>query len=232
VSTDLVGGVRAGRRKSWFGDQVGDASMKSSEGVAQHPGATNTNSRVRRGSLLTAPASSDVSNQHGGEGVPKRLKEQVEVMQKPSREAQKSFTWDSTVGPAISVDANAVQPRKSAMSHDTALKLLGLSGGENKTKAGVSRTVEDFTEQEVTKAFQGECQTQALRGETGKMRDTHEAYQVILKVIRAKNRFLRRRTARREAADMEAALTVASAASIFKKTALGQNLDMHGLEIK
>ena len=65
----------------------------------------------------------------------------------------------------------------------------------------VSRTVEDFTEQEVTKAFQGECQTQggsyddskaaihpsdilllllALRGETGKMRETHEAYQVLL----------------------------------------------------
>ena len=108
------------------------------------------------------------------------------------------------------------------MSHDTALKLLGLSGGQNKTRAGVgassqdqnltllwptwwvifpqvSRTVEDFTEQEVTKAFQGECQTQgkpsnanivpihpannlilvlALRGETGKMRETHEAYQV------------------------------------------------------
>ena len=71
------------------------------------------------------------------------------------------------------------------MSHDMALKLLGLSGGENKTRAGVSvvrfpnwvpgepdlgeswfqrsvqvsRTVEDFSEQEVTKAFQGECQT-------------------------------------------------------------------------
>ena len=75
-------------------------------------------------------------------------------------------------------------------------------------------------------------------------------HQVILKVIRAKNRwlgsslslspniilvfcrFLRRRTARRESADMEAALTVASAASIFKKTALGQNIDMHGLQIK
>ena len=79
VPTDLVGGVRAGRRKSWFGDQVGDASMKSSEGVAQHQGATNTHSRVRRGSLVTTPASSDVSNQHGGEGVPKRLKEQVDV---------------------------------------------------------------------------------------------------------------------------------------------------------
>ena len=65
--------------------------------------------------------------------------------------------------------------------------------------------MEDFTEQEVTKAFQGECQSQgefssasiyiievsihpsdslvlflALRGETGKMRETHEAYQVTL----------------------------------------------------
>ena len=74
-------------------------------------------------------------------------------MQKPSREAQKSFTWDASVGSGTSVDANAVQQRKysgkniiitfqnqnrSAMSHDMALKLLGLSGGENKTRAGVS----------------------------------------------------------------------------------------------
>ena len=87
-------------------------------------------------------------------------------MQKPSREAQKSFTWDATVGPAIHVDANPGPTRKykhnkmvakkthksliafslvypilfvdrAVMSHDTALKLLGLSGGQNKTKAGV-----------------------------------------------------------------------------------------------
>ena len=30
--------------------------------------------------------------------------------------------------------------RRSAMSHDTALKLLGLSGGQNKTRAGVGGT--------------------------------------------------------------------------------------------
>ena len=39
-------------------------------------------------------------------------------------------------------------------------------------------------------------------------------------------RFLRRRAAKRETADIESALTVASAASAFKKNALGQNLDM------
>jgi len=219
VPTDLV--LAKGRRKSWFVDLgKGDAALtgsggKSGEGAQDQllQNGTNPSSRVRRVSLVT-----DVEKlQPGGEAAMKRLREQVEVMQKPSREAQKSFTWDATVGPGISVDANAGQPRKSAMSHDTALKLLGLSGGQNKTRAGVSRTVEDFTEQEVIKAFQGECQTQALRGETGKMRETHEAYQVILKVIRVKNRFLRRRTARRESSDIEAALTVSSAATVFKK---------------
>ena len=130
VPTDLGGG--RSRRKSWFGDQGGDAAStsggKGNEG-GQHQlqSATNPNSRVRRGSLVTAPGSgSNVDNQHGGEGATKRLREQVkviegckieinlrlQVMQKPSREAQKSFTWDATVGPAISVDANAGQPRK------------------------------------------------------------------------------------------------------------------------
>ena len=33
-------------------------------------------------------------------------------MQKARREAQKSFTWDATVGPAIPADPNAGQPRK------------------------------------------------------------------------------------------------------------------------
>ena len=35
-----------------------------------------------------------------------------QVMQKPSREAQKSFTWDASVGPAIHVDANPGPTRK------------------------------------------------------------------------------------------------------------------------
>ena len=38
-------------------------------------------------------------------------------------------------------------------------------------------------------------------------------------------RFLRRRAAKRETADIEAALTVASAASVFKKNALEQNVE-------
>ena len=128
MPSDLAGG--RSRRKSWFGEQGGDGASisggKSMEG-GQHQlqNATNHNSRVRRGSLVTAPES-DVDNQHGGEGATKRLREQVkviegckreinfglQVMQKPSREAQKSFTWDATVGPAISVDANAGQQRK------------------------------------------------------------------------------------------------------------------------
>ena len=128
MPTDSGGG--RGRRKSSVGEQAGDAGSitggRSSDGELQKS-AINPNSRVRRSSLVAAPASgSDVANQHGGEGVTKRLREQVEVrggcqrendlclqvMQKPSREAQKSFTWDATVGPAIAVDPNAGQPRK------------------------------------------------------------------------------------------------------------------------
>ena len=131
MPTDLAGS-RA-RRKSWFGDLGGgDAALtgsggKSGEGAQpQLQNGSNPNSRVRRDSLVA-----DVDNLQWGEAATKRLKEQVEVsvmytrvqkrnpspifqvMQKPSREAQKSFTWDATVGPRISVDGNGGQlPRK------------------------------------------------------------------------------------------------------------------------
>ena len=81
MPTDSGGG--RSRRKSSVGEQVGDAGStsggKSSEG-AQQQSATNPNSRVRRSSLVSKPASgSDVANQHGWEGVTKGLREQVKV---------------------------------------------------------------------------------------------------------------------------------------------------------
>ena len=81
VPTDCGGG--RGRRKSSVGEQVGDAGSitggRSSEGELQKS-TINPNSRVRRSSLVAAPASgSDVANQHGWEGVTKGLREQVKV---------------------------------------------------------------------------------------------------------------------------------------------------------
>ena len=47
----------------------------------------------------------------------------------------------------------------------------------------------------------------------------------IIIMFSLSTRFLRRRAAKRETADIEAALTVASAASVFKKNALEQNVE-------
>ena len=47
----------------------------------------------------------------------------------------------------------------------------------------------------------------------------------IITMFSLSTRFLRRRAAKRETADIEAALTVASAASVFKKNALEQNVE-------
>ena len=48
---------------------------------------------------------------------------------------------------------------------------------------------------------------------------------IIITMFSLSTRFLRRRAAKRETADIEAALTVASAASVFKKNALEQNVE-------
>ena len=48
---------------------------------------------------------------------------------------------------------------------------------------------------------------------------------IIIIIFSLSTRFLRRRAAKRETADIEAALTVASAASVFKKNALEQNVE-------
>ena len=48
---------------------------------------------------------------------------------------------------------------------------------------------------------------------------------IIIIMFSLSTRFLRRRAAKRETADIEAALTVASAASVFKKNALEQNVE-------
>ena len=48
---------------------------------------------------------------------------------------------------------------------------------------------------------------------------------IIIIMLSLSTRFLRRRAAKRETADIEAALTVASAASVFKKNALEQNVE-------
>ena len=48
---------------------------------------------------------------------------------------------------------------------------------------------------------------------------------IIITMFSLSTRFLRRRAARRETADIVAALTVASAASVFKKNALEQNVE-------
>ena len=51
------------------------------------------------------------------------------------------------------------------------------------------------------------------------------AITIIIIMFSLSTRFLRRRAAKRETADIEAALTVASAASVFKKNALEQNVE-------
>ena len=48
---------------------------------------------------------------------------------------------------------------------------------------------------------------------------------IIITMFSLSTRFPRRRAAKRETADIEAALTVASAASVFKKNALEQNVE-------
>ena len=58
-----------------------------------------------------------------------------------------------------------------------------------------------------------------------KMQDTHEAYQVLVKVIRAKNNFIKKAKAKREA-NIKAAENCTIAATVFKKKAFGKSLDM------
>ena len=100
----------------------------------------------------------------------RKLKELVTKMKQPSREVQKSFTWDTNTAEKPSTEGKVVQaligPNRvpgfkiPPMSHDAALNLLGLNKDEHKTKDGVSRKLDDYTEQEVTKAFQDESLTQ------------------------------------------------------------------------
>ena len=125
------------------------------------------------------------------------------------------------------------------MSHDVAMKVLGLAGGA-KTKKGVNKRVEDFTEEEVLEAFQTESEahsklvihvihaifsSSARKGEFQELQATHEAYQVLVKVIRAKNTFIKK-TAQKREENIKKAEHAAVAASVFKKKGLGKNLDM------
>ena len=57
------------------------------------------------------------------------------------------------------------------------------------------------------------------------MQDTHEAYQVLIKVIRAKNTFIKKAVAKREA-NIKAAESATLAATVFKKKTLGKALNM------
>ena len=124
------------------------------------------------------------------------------------------------------------------MSHDVAMKVLGLTGG-SKTNKGVNKRVEDFTEEEVLDAFQAESEahskvfrvihvmisSSARKGEIQELQATHEAYQVLVKVIRAKNTFIKK-TAQKREENIKKAEHAAVAASVFKKKGLGKNLDM------
>ena len=87
------------------------------------------------------------------------------------------------------------------MDKDTALKTLGLlntSGGVTKP-----RDIRDYSEDEILKAFQKQCtrlskyalwfyymkfnkfSSQAQAGKMIELQDCHEAYQVLLKVVKA-----------------------------------------------
>ena len=57
------------------------------------------------------------------------------------------------------------------------------------------------------------------------MQDIHEAYQVLLKVIRAKNTFIKKAREKREA-NMKAAESTATAAAVFKKKTWGTKLNI------
>ena len=117
----------------------------------------------RRGSVLEALSATAGSQD-------RKLKELVTKMKQPSREVQKSFTWDTNTAENPCKEGKVVQAligpnrvpgfKRPPMSHDAALNLLGLTKNEHKTKDGVSRKLDDYTEQEVTKAFQDETLTQ------------------------------------------------------------------------
>ena len=103
------------------------------------------------------------------------------------------------------------QKKSATMSKDMALKVLGLSQTRGNKK---QKKVTELSEDEILGAFQQECHSlskfifrkhifssflfPALEGRSSDLQNCHEAYQVLVKVIRAKNNFLKRAEAKKE----------------------------------
>ena len=103
------------------------------------------------------------------------------------------------------------QKKSATMSKDMALKVLGLSQTKGNKK---QKKITELSEDEILGAFQQECHSlskfvlrkhisssflfPALEGRSSDLQNCHEAYQVLVKVIRAKNNFLKRAEAKKE----------------------------------
>ena len=151
---------------------------------------------VKRGSIFYAEDEEDLEA--------KKVKAALNAMGLLKKK-QKAFTWDTqtTTNKKIEDVKNKwKRPGKNAvMDKDTALKTLGLlntSGGVTKP-----RDIRDYSEDEILKAFQKQCtrlskyalwfyymkfnkfSSQAQAGKMIELQDCHEAYQVLLKVVKA-----------------------------------------------
>ena len=154
---------------------------------------------TRRGSKRLSITCSD---QEGLEA--KKLKAALEGLGVSTKQKQKEFTWDvKTDGDQVESGVKNVSKSKrgkGAISSDDALAILGFTNIAGKVSK--PRHISEYTEDEVLTAFQTQCRTlsilqnikcktkhpycifSAKDGNFGKLQDCHEAYQVLLKIIK------------------------------------------------
>ena len=169
---------------------------------------------TRRGSMKRGSISWDEE----GDLEAKKLKAALDAMGMLKKK-QKEFTWDA-VNSASSDETNK-NLETGRMTKDQALKTLGLvqtaqtKGG----KVNKPKNATDYSEDEITLAFQRESKSlskkkccfvsvkskcfPASQGKVRELQTCHEAYQVLSKVIRAKNSFLKKTKAKKQVRIME-----------------------------
>ena len=92
------------------------------------------------------------------------MKAVLQVMGFQQKKAQKEFRWDTVHTPEPETKPSTlnhfrVNEQKTAvvaMSKDMAMKTLGLTGLQGQSK-GKTKGVNDYSEEEINKAFQKEC---------------------------------------------------------------------------
>ena len=146
------------------------------------------------------------SDQDGLEA--KKLKAALEGLGVSTKQKQKEFTWDVKADGDQVESGNVKAVPKSrrgkgaAISSDDALAILGFTNVAGKVSK--PRHISEYTEDEVLTAFQTQCKTlsilklqntnqsihivisifSARDGNFGKLQDCHEAYQVLVKIIK------------------------------------------------